>query len=1741
MNEAAHDRRSTHGGEATQDGGQRAPGKQTATASGGGGTARVQRRGRGGGGEAAEIHTSGAASSGAAGGAGDGAPRMGDWQMDGGLMAAMGISGAASPLPHGEAIQKSFGKHDVGGIQAHVGGAAAEASGAMGAEAYATGSHVAFAGEPSLHTAAHEAAHVVQQRGGVQLKGGVGQEGDPHEQHADAVADAVVAGRSAEPLLDAYAASGGSGSESGGGVQLKPVKRKGGGPRDFEDDLHPALRLIKEPESAEHEYRIKDRIQKVTWKDDSNYFTDPAKKTLLDLKTFEETREFGAFMETFAEASVLEQADDPGSEAAAMHLLQQFFSNALFNTQEVERFDYQASPLNYQVEHLYIRAAATSNADVLKAELLGNQGIDLETVYLASQMEFQDTMRQMFRAIQLAEAPTELNLRDPLDPLATRMTDHVAERFSKKAEFTKVNKEEEDRLRQELKTLTGQISSIEGPAKKQKRGDLADREDQEMFDWIKEKEAYTKAHKDLEEAPEKRAKLKTNIARQDEEIEKQKVAKQVQPPSLDPSSGGTATPPVGTPGGKKAPKPQDPAATKKILEAALSKLDDVVFQKLLDEQAVKLGLDKGALAQLKGLSVEAASARLEQLQLDKAKGNQTPFSQGFVRADELKQQRQQKQLELDAVAARRFELMRGFDKVFSGMVFLDFTAALATVKLPAVQSSVKDWGKLANEVLLKLVGAKLLAKNVDAKDVSKIIEELSKPKALGKVFFSGGMVDVDNNQLKSPALFLENNNPSLAVKTALGKSGYVPTPTSVNRQMVQSFPIKVIALGIIDKQLGRQPIDEATTAKLTQMRGIIEAFDPSKHEGTPAEDGQLAATQKAYAVFGQLAGHEDEHVGLMVRPVVQLFDNLRLLDGKVPFPAFALRQLETHLQDAVANAADIVALQRSVQNLHEFVIYGLELLPAEKDPAPLHLPDGAQDAHITHYGLNAFSHAFEAVLKQKRAGGGGEINIAALNNIYFEMMQKLGYTQGASGDGMKLAQPSSTKDLLAELAPSSGVTAKATAPDMIVLDIHPNDAAKPAIHENDVSGFLHQLFGAADESFRCTVLVDITLNHVSEDEVANIRNEARPYIASGQLNLVFNQSLTKFAQFGTDKHSGGLMFHYNDGAHWEAFNEHVASCAAKDSVDPTIAKYFRALFAHTEKENLDYLHKVRINSRYVYESLQAQLASIDCQEALTLAENDDPKTCYVAFNYDVFAAKVLGALADESEISQLAHDVLYDCIDALAGKLALPLNMRTSFGFPISNLGDVGPGFRLAVGIESPELLDQYVQLLTFANGALGREFDEHGAAKLKDPSTRQHFLREVTATIETLADLDTQVKLMQGGKSAARTNVPQPAPKKPVMPLHKPSLQGEKIDVGIGSVQHIQNSCYIASLLNLFAASPSYRTMIDQHRPPPQAVDGPPVVATPIQVLCQRLHAAIAILRTADGRVTDEMIREIRDSLRAMGWLQAPDVVIPKTGSDPSPSAKGSDPSPSAKGSDPSPSAKGSDPSPSAKGKDPSPSGGTPSPDVKPKASSAEALAAQQDAAEILQKFLGELTVPADMAVTEQGRKKQGLAVDFTDLDRSERQTVLSLPISAHGVTTLEGALKRYCAEENVVDFGRKLTLFKVLPRTLTISLKRFDFDGYGAAKNHRRIEVPQEFVMPDECLHPDFEDDAPRYRVVSFVEHSGGYGAGHYIAHGRRPDGSGYKNDDLQDGTRKETPQELDDSLARSYLYVFEQVDAL
>lgn len=127
--------------------------------------------------------------------------------------ARAGLVGSGVALPHRQPIQASFGRHDISHVRAHLDAPARASCAAIGVQAFASGERVAFAGAPSLFVAAHEAAHVVQQRGDIQLFGGVGQPGDRFEAHANAVAAKVVRGESASALLDRHAGSGARASE----------------------------------------------------------------------------------------------------------------------------------------------------------------------------------------------------------------------------------------------------------------------------------------------------------------------------------------------------------------------------------------------------------------------------------------------------------------------------------------------------------------------------------------------------------------------------------------------------------------------------------------------------------------------------------------------------------------------------------------------------------------------------------------------------------------------------------------------------------------------------------------------------------------------------------------------------------------------------------------------------------------------------------------------------------------------------------------------------------------------------------------------------------------------------------------------------------------------------------------------------------------------------------------------------------------------------------------------------------------------------------------------------------------------------------------------------------------------------------------------------------------------------------------------------------------------------------------
>lgn len=121
------------------------------------------------------------------------------------IIAGNGLRDSAQTLPFANQINKAFGRHRLDDLKVHLGNSSAIANQTLNSLAYTQGNHIAFGRAPDLRLAAHEAAHVVQQRSYAgPTTSHVGTPEDIYEQHADQVANAVVNGRSAEGLLDKF-------------------------------------------------------------------------------------------------------------------------------------------------------------------------------------------------------------------------------------------------------------------------------------------------------------------------------------------------------------------------------------------------------------------------------------------------------------------------------------------------------------------------------------------------------------------------------------------------------------------------------------------------------------------------------------------------------------------------------------------------------------------------------------------------------------------------------------------------------------------------------------------------------------------------------------------------------------------------------------------------------------------------------------------------------------------------------------------------------------------------------------------------------------------------------------------------------------------------------------------------------------------------------------------------------------------------------------------------------------------------------------------------------------------------------------------------------------------------------------------------------------------------------------------------------------------------------------------------
>ncbi|MEA3119826.1 MAG: hypothetical protein QOI13_3096 [Paraburkholderia sp.] len=235
---------------------------------------------------------------------------------------------------------------------------------------------------------------------------------------------------------------------------------------------------------------------------------------------------------------------------------------------------------------------------------------------------------------------------------------------------------------------------------------------------------------------------------------------------------------------------------------------------------------------------------------------------------------------------------------------------------------------------------------------------------------------------------------------------------------------------------------------------------------------------------------------------------------------------------------------------------------------------------------------------------------------------------------------------------------------------------------------------AKNEGEPRTLIMDVTLNHLSDDEITETLQEAKPYIDDGRLNLILLRSGTKFMQNGMDLTGIGVGTVINNRRdEWAEFNEKMEQ--HRQDVAQDDVRYIANMLDANRVELKQYLDKVRDNTSTLRAMLEKKLGG-EGGGAIELGRNTDPKTVYLAIKpSDAYVAQVKNK-AKEDVTPQDRVDVNQEMYrnDLLPAFENLAAVDRSSFGFNSTNFGETGETIRITLGVEENAMLKRYAQII---------------------------------------------------------------------------------------------------------------------------------------------------------------------------------------------------------------------------------------------------------------------------------------------------------------------------------------------------------------------------------------------------------------------------------------------------------------
>lgn len=396
---------------------------------------------------------------------------------------------------------------------------------------------------------------------------------------------------------------------------------------------------------------------------------------------------------------------------------------------------------------------------------------------------------------------------------------------------------------------------------------------------------------------------------------------------------------------------------------------------------------------------------------------------------------------------------------------------------------------------------------------------------------------------------------------------------------------------------------------------------------------------------------------------------------------FAAPLLGSQVTPWIKKNGDITQWAKAYQNMCEVVMFCLQSMPDkfkhykfEETLLKATSTDSSisRSAGIFPYAMSTLFHIFQNLLARDEFKN-KKVSVACISQNYFET---LGMMETFAGQGSIENQNKESLNEITEI------------PDILVADIHPNNAAKKALFQNAVADWIKERL-TKNPAKKMVLVLDITLNYFNDSIIQSSLEQFMPFIKNQQLEFFGIQSLAKLVQLGADNFSGGMCLHLRN----ESLNQSMQFPAPIQSKNT----FFSLMNTHFQDLIDNYFSMVRKNTDWMYRALSKrfnELSDYFWEGTKTLCAevklNVDEGTVYVAISFEPLMKKCSIVGLDQ----EILTVKLLNALQKFARTRDIVLTSRQSFGFSLCNVTPVLDSLRFCVGVEKNSIFCDYVDLL---------------------------------------------------------------------------------------------------------------------------------------------------------------------------------------------------------------------------------------------------------------------------------------------------------------------------------------------------------------------------------------------------------------------------------------------------------------